>query len=133
MAGYLFLYAPLLNTPGRHDYRKLQLAKARQGISTNSKPARKTHRSTKESNPEEVIRATEKMAMAAFSSGLKLVAAFGAAAAKSASLALESLASGAGKFSELVTKETLRPRGNLSITRTPQNNTVRRTRRKRAR
>lgn len=57
---------------------------------------------------EEVIKAAEKMAMAAFSSGLKLVAAFGAAAAKSASLALESLASGADRFSDLVRKETLR-------------------------
>lgn len=45
--------------------------------------------------------------MNAFSSGLKIVAAIGAAAAKSASVALESLALGADKFSDLVKKETL--------------------------
>lgn len=95
-----------------------------------SKPVRKAHQSTNEPNPEEIIRAAEKMAMAAFGSGLKLAAAFGAATAKSASLALESLASGAGKFSELVTKETLKlPKRSLE-TRTPQNCTVRKTRRR---
>ncbi len=46
--------------------------------------------------------------MAAFSSGLKLAAAFGTVAAKTAGLALESLASGADKFSELVKEEALR-------------------------
>ena len=46
--------------------------------------------------------------MAAFSSGLKLAAAFGTVAAKTAGLALASLASGADKFSELVREEALR-------------------------
>ena len=46
--------------------------------------------------------------MAAFGSGLKLAAAFGTVAAKTAGLALESLASGAEKFSELVKEEALR-------------------------
>ncbi len=81
--------------------------KARKSRRRNS--PRKTGSSRKsQANTEEVIKAAEKMAMAAFSSGLKLIAAFGAAAAKSASLALESLASGADKFSDLVRKETLR-------------------------
>lgn len=45
--------------------------------------------------------------MTAFSSGLRLAAAFGTAAAKTASLALASLATGADKFSDLVKKEAL--------------------------
>lgn len=98
-----------------------------------SKPVAKTRQSSSQPNPEEVIRAAEKMAMTAFGSGLKLVAAFGAAAAKSASLALESLASGAGKFSELVEKETLKPPKKALHTRTPQNSRVRKTRRKKTR
>ena len=46
--------------------------------------------------------------MAAFASGLKLAAAFGTVAAKTAGLALSSLATGADKFSELVKQETMR-------------------------
>lgn len=46
--------------------------------------------------------------MAAFTSGLKLAAAFGTVAAKTAGLALASLASGADKFSELVKEEALK-------------------------
>ena len=46
--------------------------------------------------------------MAAFASGLKLAAAFGTVAAKTAGLALASLASGADKFSELVKEEARR-------------------------
>jgi hypothetical protein len=78
-----------------------------------------------------MIKAAEKMAMAAFSSSLKLVAAFGAVAAKSASLALESLASGADRFSDLVKKETLRLPERASLT-LQQSNTrsVRRTSRR---
>ena len=57
---------------------------------------------------EEAIRAGEQIAMAAFSSGLKLAAAFGTVAAKTAGLALASLASGADRFSELVKEEALR-------------------------
>jgi hypothetical protein len=59
---------------------------------------------------EEAIRAGEQIAMAAFASGLKLAAAFGTVAAKTAGLALASLASGADKFSELVKEEALRQR-----------------------
>lgn len=46
--------------------------------------------------------------MAAFASGLKLAAAFGTVAAKTAGLALASLATGADKFSELVKEEAMR-------------------------
>ena len=57
---------------------------------------------------EDAIKAGEEIAMAAFASSLKLAAAFGTAAAKTASLALASLASGADKFSTLVREEALR-------------------------
>ena len=57
---------------------------------------------------EEAIKAGEQIAMAAFASGLKLAAAFGTVAAKTAGLALASLASGADKFSELVRDEARR-------------------------
>lgn len=63
---------------------------------------------------EEAIRAGEQIAMAAFSSGLKLAAAFGTVAAKTAGLALASLASGADKFSELVKEEARRSYGRTS-------------------
>lgn len=56
---------------------------------------------------EDAIKAGERIALAAFSSGLKLAAAFGTVAAKTAGLALASLASGADKFSELVKEEAL--------------------------
>lgn len=54
---------------------------------------------------EDAIKATEQVALAAFGSGLRIAAAFGTVAAKTASLALSSLATGADKFSELVRKE----------------------------
>jgi len=47
------------------------------------------------------------VALAAFASGLKIAAAFGTVAAKTTSLALESLATGADKFSEMVKNEAL--------------------------
>ena len=55
----------------------------------------------------EAIKAAEQVALAAFSSGLRLAAAFGSVAAKTTSMALASLATGADKFSELVKKEAL--------------------------
>jgi hypothetical protein len=77
-----------------------------------SRRARNSGRPTKRATPrnqqissEEAIRAGEQIAMAAFASGLKLAAAFGTVAAKTAGLALASLASGADKFSELVREE----------------------------
>src|SRR6266705_261608 len=57
---------------------------------------------------KESIKAAEDLALAAFASGLKLAAAFGTVAAKTTSLALASIASGADKFSELVKQEALR-------------------------
>jgi hypothetical protein len=55
----------------------------------------------------DAIKAAEDVALAAFASGLKIAAAFGTVAAKTTSLALESLATGADKFSELVKREAL--------------------------
>ncbi len=52
--------------------------------------------------------------MSAFASGLRMAAVFGTVAAKTTSLALASLATGADKFSELVRKEA------LSSARTPK-------------
>ena len=72
-------------------------------------PRKSKRRATsKPISSEEAIRAGEQIAMAAFASGLKLAAAFGTVAAKTAGLALESLATGADKFSELVKKEAIR-------------------------
>jgi hypothetical protein len=55
----------------------------------------------------DTIKAAEEVALSAFASGLRLAAAFGTVAAKTTSLALASLASGADTFSELVKKEAL--------------------------
>jgi hypothetical protein len=57
---------------------------------------------------KESIKAAEDLALAAFASGLKLAAAFGTVAAKTTSLALASIATGADKFSELVKQEALK-------------------------
>jgi hypothetical protein len=54
------------------------------------------------------IKAAEDLALAAFASGLKLAAAFGTVAAKTTSLALASIATGADKFAELVKQEALK-------------------------
>ena len=56
---------------------------------------------------KDAIKAAEEVALAAFGSGLRIAAAFGTVAAKTTSLALASLATGADKFSELVKKEAL--------------------------
>ena len=60
-----------------------------------------------DSASSDAIKAAEEVALAAFSSGLRLAAAFGSVAAKTTSLALASLATGADRFSELVRKEAL--------------------------
>ena len=62
------------------------------------------------SGSPEAIKGAEQVALQAFASGLKLAAAFGSVAAKTTSLALASLATGADKFSELVRQETLKKR-----------------------
>jgi hypothetical protein len=63
---------------------------------------------TSTSPSKESIKAAEDLALAAFASGLKLAAAFGTVAAKTTSLALASIATGADKFSELVKQEALK-------------------------
>jgi len=63
----------------------------------------------RETSPsKESIKAAEDLALAAFASGLKLAAAFGTVAAKTTSLALASIATGANKFSELVKQEAMK-------------------------
>lgn len=77
-------------------------------------PARRRN----DSASSDPIKAAEEVALAAFSSGLRLAAAFGTVAAKTTSLALASLATGADRFSELVRKEALASprRGSVSST-----------------
>ncbi|OLC63267.1 hypothetical protein AUH73_02685 [archaeon 13_1_40CM_4_53_4] len=81
---------------------------------------------------EEAIRAGEQIAMAAFASGLKLAAAFGTVAAKTAGLAFASLASGADKFSELVKEEALRSYNGRTTRLTESSSTPRRARKSRS-
>ncbi len=84
------------------------------------------------SGSPEAIKAAEQVALQAFASGLKLAAAFGSVAAKTTSLALASLATGADKFSELVRQEALEKRS--SPTRNPNHrgtHSVKRSARKR--
>src|SRR5712692_1834512 len=75
---------------------------ARPRSNSNSQGNRETSPSKKS------IKAAEDLALAAFASGLKLAAAFGTVAAKTTSLALASIASGADKFSELIKQEALK-------------------------
>src|SRR5215470_15549966 len=56
---------------------------------------------------EDAIKTAEEVALAAFASGLKIAAAFGTVAAKTTSFALNSLATGADKFSDLVKSEVM--------------------------
>gem|GEM_PF-3252874 len=73
------------------------------------KPLKRVARTTSQRvSSEDAIKAGEQIAMAALASGLKLAAALGTVAAKTAGLALASLASGADKFSTLVQEEALR-------------------------
>jgi len=63
----------------------------------------------RENSPsKDSIKAGEELALAAFASGLKLAAAFGTVAAKTTSLALASIATGADKFAELIKQEALK-------------------------
>ena len=75
---------------------------------TRSRSSNNSHGNPGISSSKESIKAAEDLALAAFASGLKLAAAFGTVAAKTTSLALASIASGADKFSELVKQEALR-------------------------
>jgi hypothetical protein len=69
---------------------------------------------------KESIKAAEDLALAAFASGLKLAAAFGTVAAKTTSLALASIATGADKFSQLVKQEALRSQKATAPRRNPK-------------
>src|SRR5881296_4669658 len=73
------------------------------------------------------IKAAEEVALNAFGAGLRLAAAFGTVAAKTTSLALASLASGADKFSELVKEEVAPPHARKRVER-KEGNIVRRRR-----
>jgi hypothetical protein len=77
-----------------------------------TKPQRKSSNGSQGNNEispsKESIKVAEDLALAAFASGLKLAAAFGTVAAKTTSLALASIASGADKFSELIKQEALK-------------------------
>jgi hypothetical protein len=75
---------------------------------THPKPNSDTPRISEISPSKESIKAAEDLALAAFASGLRLAAAFGTVAAKTTSLALASIATGADKFSELVKQEALK-------------------------
>ena len=75
---------------------------------TRSRSSSNSHGNSRISPSKESIKAAEDLALAAFASGLKLAAAFGTVAAKTTSLALASIATGADKFSELVKQEALR-------------------------
>jgi hypothetical protein len=77
-------------------------------IKTRSRSTNNSHGNPGISPSKESIKAAEDLALAAFASGLKLAAAFGTVAAKTTSLALASIATGADKFSELVKQEALR-------------------------
>ena len=71
---------------------------------------------------KESIKAAEDLALAAFASGLKLAAVFGTVAAKTTSLALASIATGADKFSELVKQEALKSHAHKTTLVTPARN-----------
>ena len=85
---------------------------ARRTRRTNSRAVNGTirPRSARGASSEEAIKAAEQVTLSAFASGLKLAAAFSTVAAKTTSLALASLATGADKFSELVKREALASR-----------------------
>lgn len=72
------------------------------------RPKATRSKSSELSASKESIKTAEDLALAAFSSGLKLAAAFGSVAAKTTGMALASIATGADKFSELVKQEALR-------------------------
>ncbi len=68
------------------------------------KPKRRLSKK-RELTAEEASRIAEETALAALGSGLRIAAALSTVAAKTASLALASMASGADKFAELVRSE----------------------------
>lgn len=116
-----------------HDKRWSRVALPRAARSTargNSVRKPKQTRSVNgaQISSEEAIRAGEQIALAAFASGLKLAAAFGTVAAKTAGLALASMASGADRFSELVKEEALKSYKG-SVNASPANSAKKRSKR----
>src|SRR5207245_2975115 len=95
-----------------------------------TRPVKKASRTKRQVSSEDAIKPGEQIAMAAFASSLKLAAAFGTAAAKTAGLALASLASGADKFSKLVKEEALRSNDGRTRTSTESNSSTRRARKR---
>ena len=81
-------------------------------------PAKKPKRQAskkQELTAEQASRMAEEAAFVALGSSLRIAAALGTVAAKTASLALASLASGADKFAELVKEEVAPPRARKHI------------------
>jgi len=68
----------------------------------------------------------EEAAFAALGSGLRIAAALSTVAAKTASFALASLASGADKFAELVKEEAAPPRARKQLRRNEEDHVRRR-------
>jgi hypothetical protein len=74
------------------------------------KPLKRVARTTSQRvSSEDAIKAGEQIAMAALASGLKLAAALGTVAAKTAGLAFTSVATGADKFSKMIQEEMSTP------------------------
>jgi hypothetical protein len=93
---------------GPCDYLLAQRKARKVALKTRSRSHNNSRGNSVSSPSKESIKAAEDLALAAFASGLKLAAAFGTVAAKTTSLALASIATGADKFSELVKQEALR-------------------------
>ncbi|OLD44660.1 hypothetical protein AUI51_01260 [archaeon 13_1_40CM_2_52_4] len=108
------------------------LPKTSHSIATHNSRKKLTKRNRRRNDQrvssEDAIKAGEQIAMTAFGSSLKLAAAFGTAAAKTAALALASLATGADKFSKLVSEEALRSNDRRSGISTGSNSRPRRAR-----
>jgi hypothetical protein len=90
------------------DYLLARRKPRKVATKTHPRPNTNSQGNREISASKESIRAAEDLALAAFASGLKLAAAFGTVAAKTTSLALASIATGADKFSELIKQEALR-------------------------
>lgn len=93
-----------------------------------AKKQKKQQSRKQELTAEEASRMAEEAAFAALGSGLRIAAALGTVAAKTASFALASLASGADKFAELIKEEATPPRTRKTAERNEEDH-VRRSRR----
>ena len=100
--------------------RLLARRKSRKVATSRRSGSNSESQGNREGSPsKESIEAAEDLALAAFASGLKLAAAFGTVAAKTTSLALSSIATGADKFSELVKQEAMRSQKTNARRRSP--------------